>query len=109
MSPLGSDTSRFITFHVRFSSLQLYSRSNHTAHRSLTSLTDFSHFKKCHMIVVFAIAQRLIHLSTRRSLITNQLNSIIAEQFLTEVTALNNHAVKLLTVVINIACYLGPS
>ena len=35
------------------------------------------------MIVAFIIAQRLIHLSTRRSLVTNQFNSIITEQFLT--------------------------
>ena len=32
---------------------------------------------------MFTIAQRLLDLSTRRSLVTNQFNSIITEQFLT--------------------------
>ena len=39
-SPLGSDTSRFITFQVRFSSLQLYSRSNHM---HCSQISHFSH------------------------------------------------------------------
>ena len=36
--PLGSDTSRFIIFQVRFPSLQLYSRSNVLLNRSLSLL-----------------------------------------------------------------------
>ena len=58
-SSLGSDISLFIIFHVRFSSLQLYSRTNHRF---------FHPPQKCHTIVAF---------------VTNQFNSIIAEQFLT--------------------------
>ena len=74
-SPLGSDTSRFIILQVRFPSLQLYSRSKRTVlfNRYLTRITDFTHPKKCHTIVAFTIAQRLIDLSTRRSIVTKSV------------------------------------
>ena len=74
-SPLVSDTSRFIILQVRFPSLQLYSRSKRTVlfNRYLTPITDFTHPKKCHTIVAFTIAQRLIDLSTRRSIVTKSV------------------------------------
>ena len=82
-SPLGSDTSRFIIFQVRFPSLQLYSRSKRIAQQISHSNHRFTTPQKCHVIVAFIIAQGLIHLSTRRSLVMHQFNSIITEQFLT--------------------------
>ena len=53
-------------FQVKFPSLQMYSRSNVLLNRYLTRITYFLHtLKKCHTIVVFTIAQRLIDLSLR--------------------------------------------
>ena len=57
---------------------------------------DWSSCKRTryNMIVAFIIAQRLIHLSTRRSLVTNQFNSIITEQFLTSESYIENMPLK---------------
>ena len=52
-SQLGSDTSRFIIFQVRFPSLQPYS---HTAHRPLTRITDYPHLKMSYDSRVFHCA-----------------------------------------------------
>ena len=79
--PLGSDTSRFIIFQVRFPSLQLYS---HTAHRPLTRITDFPHLKMSYdsrvttnPSVNTAIAG---HESVRRTISHSEISSSMSDE-----------------------------